>query len=70
MNVTVIGLGAMGGGMARSLLRSDSIQSVTGYDLNVNLCSAFYQEASKCQKMYSTTIDDNLIISSNCGKYS
>ena len=71
MNVTVIGLGAMGGGMARSLLRSDSIQSVTGYDLNVDLCSSFYQEALKCHKTYSS-IRDNLIahpnLDSSCKK--
>lgn len=62
MNVTVIGLGSMGGGMARSLLRSDAIQSVTGFDLNVDLCFDFYQEALKCQKSHPA---DSIVHGSN-----
>jgi len=50
MNVTVIGLGAMGGGMARSLLRSPSIQHVSGFDLSPEIVSKFYAEAKEAGK--------------------
>ncbi|VEU33576.1 unnamed protein product [Pseudo-nitzschia multistriata] len=49
-NVTVIGLGAMGGGMARSLLRSDAVASVSGFDLNPELVSGFHGEAKQAGK--------------------
>lgn len=50
MRVTVIGLGAMGGGMARSLLRSPSIESVTGFDLSQELVTSFHKEAKEAGK--------------------
>ncbi|OEU09243.1 hypothetical protein FRACYDRAFT_264261 [Fragilariopsis cylindrus CCMP1102] len=39
--VTVVGLGAMGGGMARSLLRCDSVNEVSGFDLNPEISICF-----------------------------
>lgn len=53
MNVTVIGLGAMGGGMARSLLRSPEIEEVAGFDLSQKLVSSFYEEAKAAGKATS-----------------
>jgi putative dehydrogenase len=50
MNVTVIGLGAMGGGMARSLLRSSDVDYVSGFDLNPEVVSNFYAEAKEAGK--------------------
>ncbi len=50
MNVTVIGLGAMGGGMARSNLRSSAIKSVSGFDLSKDLVGAFHAEAKALGK--------------------
>jgi putative dehydrogenase len=50
MKVTVVGLGAMGGGMARSLLRSSDIDQVSGFDLNPEVLSKFYAEAKKAGK--------------------
>mmetsp|Transcript_14365 Transcript_14365/g.33277 ORF Transcript_14365/g.33277 Transcript_14365/m.33277 type:complete len:476 (+) Transcript_14365:219-1646(+) len=49
-NVTVIGLGAMGGGMARSLLRSDAVSRVVGFDLNPTAVSKFHEEAKQVGK--------------------
>lgn len=49
-NVTVIGLGAMGGGMARSLLRSDATKLVSGFDLNPDAVSRFHDEAKQAGK--------------------
>ena len=50
MHVTVIGLGNIGRGMARSLLRSVSregggVVSVSGFDLATNLVAEFHEEA-------------------------
>eukprot|EP00980_Cylindrotheca_fusiformis_P015574 scaffold4447_cov120-Cylindrotheca_fusiformis.AAC.7 len=53
MNVAVIGLGAMGGGMARSLLRSEAIKEVSGFDLSEQLVSTFYEEAKTVGKATS-----------------
>ena len=50
MKVTVIGLGAMGGGMARALLRSPAIKEVAGFDLSRDLVSKFYAEAKEANK--------------------
>lgn len=50
MKVTVIGLGAMGGGMARSLLRSPAVTQVVGFDLSQNLVSSFYDDAKSAGK--------------------
>jgi putative dehydrogenase len=53
--VTVVGLGAMGGGMARSLLRCDSVNEVSGFDLNPEIVSKFYAEAKQLGKASSST---------------
>ncbi|KAL3903316.1 MAG: hypothetical protein SGILL_010490 [Bacillariaceae sp.] len=50
MNVTVIGLGAMGGGMARSLLRCDAVSTVAGFDLDTERVKTFHAEAQKVNK--------------------
>ncbi|KAL3941562.1 MAG: hypothetical protein SGARI_000558 [Bacillariaceae sp.] len=50
MNVTVIGLGAMGGGMARSLLRCDAVSNVVGFDLDSDRVSTFHAEAVQAGK--------------------
>lgn len=62
MNVTVIGLGAMGGGMARSLLRSDAVSSVAGFDLNPVVVSKFYGEAKEVGKAYTTEAPTELVL--------
>jgi threonine dehydrogenase-like Zn-dependent dehydrogenase len=43
--VAVVGIGAMGGGMARALLVSSACKSVAGYDRSVELVDAFHDEA-------------------------
>ena len=48
--VTVIGLGAMGGGMARSLLKSPAVTEVTGFDLSSDAVSSFYADAKAAGK--------------------
>ena len=58
MNVTVIGLGAMGGGMARSCLRSSSVRTVLGYDLAEDLVEKFFTEAKAAGKTSTDTIPD------------
>jgi L-threonate 2-dehydrogenase len=45
MKVTVVGIGAMGGGMARALLESDATTQVVGFDRSTPLVHAFYEEA-------------------------
>ena len=45
MKVTVIGLGAMGGGMARSLLKCSAISQISGFDLSADLVASFYDDA-------------------------
>jgi len=62
MNVTVIGLGAMGGGMARSLLRSSDIDQVSGFDLNREVVSKFYAEAKEAGKAAGYLSDQDLIL--------
>ena len=49
-NVTVIGIGAMGGGMARAMLNSSITSRVVGYDRSSPLVDAFHQEASAAGK--------------------
>ena len=46
----MVGLGAMGGGMARSLLRSTSIDLVAGFDLSLDLVNNFFAEAKEAGK--------------------
>ena len=57
---TVIGIGAMGGGMARTLLRHESITKVIGLDKNPNLVERFCQEAHSMGKGY-----DHLVLCSD-----
>ena len=54
MQVTVIGIGAMGGGMARALLHSDCTTKVVGYDRDSVLVEAFHLEASSIGKAFSS----------------
>jgi len=54
-NVTVIGLGAMGGGMALSLLRCDDVNEVSGFDLNPEVVKQFYTEAKELGKTSSSS---------------
>lgn len=60
-SVTVIGLGAMGGGMARAVLRSNVSQVVIGYDRVLTLKEEFHKEAQAVQKAppaIPTTLSD------------
>ena len=50
MKVCVVGLGAMGGGMARSLLTAPDIDQVTGFDLSPELVETFYNDAKAANK--------------------
>ena len=50
MKVAVVGIGAMGGGMARSLLRSEHTSIVEAYDHNTELLKAFHTEATLANK--------------------
>jgi putative dehydrogenase len=50
LNITVVGIGAMGGGMARALLEANVVATVTGYDRATNLVQAFYQDAAAANK--------------------
>ena len=45
-----MGLGAMGGGMARSLLTAPDIDQVTGFDLSPELVETFYNDAKAANK--------------------
>ena len=54
MNITVVGLGAMGGGMARSLLRSQAVNEVRGFDLSSELVASFYEDAKAMGKASPT----------------
>lgn len=54
MRVTVVGLGAMGGGMARSLLRSPAVDEVAGFDLSPALASSFHSDAAAAGKATPT----------------
>jgi 3-hydroxyisobutyrate dehydrogenase-like beta-hydroxyacid dehydrogenase len=49
-NVTVIGIGAMGGGMARAMLNSSATIRVVGYDRSSILVDALHQEAKAAEK--------------------
>ena len=54
MKVAVIGLGAMGGGMARSLLKSSAVDEVSGYDLSSDIVTSFYNDAKAVGKATPT----------------
>ena len=45
MKVTVIGLGAMGGGMARSLLKCPAVDEIAGFDLSKIVVTTFFNDA-------------------------
>jgi 3-hydroxyisobutyrate dehydrogenase-like beta-hydroxyacid dehydrogenase len=49
--IVVVGLGAMGGGMARALLDSRTTSSIVGYDVHKPSLEAFYQEAKAAGKV-------------------
>ncbi|CAB9505569.1 L-threonate dehydrogenase [Seminavis robusta] len=49
-NVTVIGLGAMGGGMARALVDSPVTKMVAGFDMNKTHLENFYNDAKAANK--------------------
>ncbi len=51
--VVVVGLGAMGGGMARALLESEEATSVIGYDINQPALEDFFQVAKDAGKVGS-----------------
>lgn len=53
-NITVIGIGAMGGGMARALLDSPISGLVQGFDHASTLVDAFYDEAKAAGKASPT----------------
>ncbi|GKY91327.1 hypothetical protein MPSEU_000104900 [Mayamaea pseudoterrestris] len=53
-NVTVIGIGAMGGGMARALLDSSVCKTVTGFDQSASLVRAFHQDSQAAKKSLGT----------------
>ncbi len=65
MNVTVIGLGAMGGGMARSLLRSPEVETVLGFDLSPDLVYQFYEDSVSVGKAGIKNPSDSPIELSN-----
>lgn len=52
-NVTVIGIGAMGGGMARALLESPVVREAQGYDHATALVDSFYEDAKAAGKAAS-----------------
>ena len=60
MSVAVIGIGAMGGGIARALLRSDATKTVVGYDHSRDLVSAFHSEAREHAKAVGKNPPDTL----------
>ncbi|KAG7356558.1 NADP-dependent 3-hydroxyisobutyrate dehydrogenase related protein [Nitzschia inconspicua] len=49
-SVVVVGIGAMGGGMARALLDSSVTSTVTGYDKNLAAVETFYRESVHVNK--------------------
>ena len=50
----MVGLGAMGGGMARSLLRSQAVNEVRGFDLSSDLVASFHEDANAVGKASPT----------------
>ena len=49
-NVVVVGIGAMGGGMARALLTSPNVKTVCGYDKSIDAVTKFYEESKQANK--------------------
>jgi putative dehydrogenase len=58
-HIAVIGLGAMGGGIARALLNSSVSQTVTGYDRDVTLVNAFHRETLLQRKAHLAKSSNN-----------
>lgn len=52
-HITVIGLGAMGGGIARALLNSSVSTTVTGFDKDIVLVNSFHKESLALGKGHS-----------------
>jgi len=50
INVTVIGLGAMGGGISEALLKSPDVKSFIGYDRSEELSEKFHKKATEIGK--------------------
>ena len=53
-HVVVVGIGAMGGGMARALLTSPNVKTVCGYDKSVDAVNKFYEESKQVNKSQSS----------------
>jgi 3-hydroxyisobutyrate dehydrogenase-like beta-hydroxyacid dehydrogenase len=49
-HVVVVGIGAMGGGMARALLDSPATNIVVGYDRSTDAVEKFFQESKAANK--------------------
>jgi len=62
-HVTVIGIGAMGGGMARALLDAPTTKTVVGYDRAPTLVEAFYQDAQTAGKASVTATPSHMSLS-------
>lgn len=54
-NVVVVGIGAMGGGMARALLTSPNVKTVCGYDKSIDAVTKFYEESKQVNKSLSSS---------------
>lgn len=68
MNAVVVGIGAMGGGMARALVDSDMIGSVVGYDKSTEAVVQFYEESKykgKAPASIPTSLTDTIGASTN-----
>ena len=52
-HIVVVGLGAMGGGIARALLHSSVTQTVTGFDKSVTIVNEFHAESLALGKVQS-----------------
>lgn len=68
MNVTVVGIGAMGGGMARALLDSGVTSIVVGYDKSTKAVEQFYAESQNRGKAASgipTSLGDAITEATN-----
>ena len=60
IHATVIGIGNIGGGMARALLRSPATATVAAHDMESDLVSAFHKEARKAGKAASSWSPTNM----------
>lgn len=69
MNVTVVGLGAMGGGMARSILRSSQVKKVSGFDLSTDLVTQFHNDAKAVNKASNETPPSSSTTTTNAAPF-